>query len=457
MPQGSRQPRLEPLNTDLWPEGIGSRIATSNDGNVDRGQAVMFGLLMLIILSTIAFTLLQTQVAPTVQQRTEVDHFRQAQGDLQRIQNSLVVTATQGVPRSVTMRMGSQYPSYLLLVQPPGPSGRLQTAPGTIELRNVKAVDSDVKDAFPVDNTLSLQAQRLAYTPVYRQSPSPTITVSSAGAIIQYPGGNRTVGEQQLVAGRQLGIVNVSGGFVIGGTDPRTLQMSPLSASPETITVTNTGSTPLKLVIETPYTNETLWRNRILRGEFDGDGSCSPDTDARYVCNVTSQSARQQVTLTLETGTRYQLSTALIGLRTVQQPLPTTRPPASYLVHDSPESVSLAWGRRTTLTGQVRDRYHNPEPGWEVHARVKAGTDGTQGTINEGKIEADIVSERQGMVTIRYKAPSDPDPDTQDTGTDFVMVWIGPLPDECELSNPTVSQSCRDQPEVVVFTAHHHE
>lgn len=428
---GGALPRLKSLPPDQWRDWSPG-LSTEGGGGPDRdrGQAVVFGLMMVIIVGVMGFAILQTEVAPAVQKDAEARHFVEVRGDLQDLRDAMYTTAGGGTGRSVTIRMGGEYPQSVLLIHPSGLGGQLHTTDRrSVQLQNVRAVDPDVQVYFEEEvpgESLTYGSRALTYTPVYHQfQPVPTLHLETSVLFTRLTEGDHLVTGQRLIDGRQLAVVNQTGTIAIGKTAPLTVRSQPLSASSQTIAVTNVEGANPTFVIETEISAEK-WR-RLLASELVArdDTECEFDGDSKHVCRVTQvNTTHVEIVLERDVPGGYQVSTALVGLKTPAQPRVAERPDAAYLVRVSFDEPSVPWAGRQRLVVQVRDRYHNPVGGQKVTAEIV--TEGDSGYLgdDEDTIKKQRITDGDGEAGFVYTAPDDPDPDEPNHKTVEVRVWF---------------------------------
>lgn len=245
----------------------------------DRGQVVVVEVLLLLAILVVAFGLYQAFVVPDQNKEVEFDHNQEIQSDLVELRNSLLESKDRDLSlknhRSVQLRLGTQYPTRILALNPPDPTGTIEAAEfGPLEL------DEAIVDGWyfgdPQGNLIEAahDTKLLSYRPNYGQYTNPPETILEHSLLYNDFGENELpITRQRLVDGanRQLNFVVYDGEFVRTGQrttfDPRTID-GPTPKIP---------ITPEDEVIELtiPTKNPGIWE-RTLGTSFD-----SGEPDAR--------------------------------------------------------------------------------------------------------------------------------------------------------------------------------
>ena len=388
----------------------------------------MFGVMLLVVIGSIAFTMIQLQLAPVAQKQAEAQQFTDVQADFQQFSHA-VSTSAHGSPSSAVIKMGVHYPRYLILVQPPGPTGRLHTGPKTqIELSNVHSPNQDVSDAIQ-NNEIVYTTAPLIYRPSYTQfQPPPKFVVSGGLVYTKYQGGTTILSDQSFVRGRRISLTALNSSMSVGKRGPLSVQTEPLSASTETVPVTGDG-TSMTLTLHSTL-SVTLWE-QILSEQYDANnGGCTYDADTAYVCGITKPTS-DTIRLTFEHRSSsdplvYHLAGSLVGVRSVHQPLATGNPDANYTVHVSMKNPTIPWNGSKNLVVEVRDRFGNPVSNQVVAAEiVTTGSNTGHLGQSESTTYVEEPTDVNGQGSFRYTAASDPEPSQENTKTVEVRVWFG--------------------------------
>lgn len=357
----------------------------------DRGQSNLVGFMVLLGFIMLLFTIAQVQVAPQVQAETEYEHASEVIKGAANIQADSIEAAATGAKRSSTLQMGSSYPSYIILVHPPGPSGTLSTGDEhTLELHNAKAVRSETADHID-GTTQTFQHQPVTYSPQYAEFSSAGDTVIEQATLYQdYENSDRLVATPDVVNGNQVTLIASTGDFAEGSQRSKVVETVPLSASEETVLVEDTGN-PITLRFQSSLPVEK-WRD-ILSAEIDPTGN--PNND-RYVASVSNPSG-DVIEIELEAGQTYEVNYAKLGYKLGEQAAfpDAADPEPKYLTTSEPTTQTVETNATEEFVVQARDRYSNPVSNTVVEATA------TQGSANA----ISQVTRADGTVTIIYEAP----------------------------------------------------
>ena len=348
------------------------------------------------------WALLQLNLAPVVQERTEYDHSRTVLEDMGAVQTDSVRATSAGLEQGTVIRVGSNYPNYLLLLQPSGPYGTIEMGERrSIALANAEAADPEAADYLD-GRTLTYRVQPFRYSPSYHQFEDPPDYVLSGSTLVaRYEDRTKVVASPTVVEGRRISLIGSRGEFSLTTTAPTTIHTEPLSGAPATVPVTDDGSSPITIRIPTRL-SKARW-TELLASEIDADTSAaspSTDHDGRFVAELELDDSTSPNTLAihLESGVVYQLDAALLGYRTGHQaPFNASAYPGPrYLVADSDRRPVVVEENTAELTVQVRDRYHNPRGNVKVSATV----------LGDGSLDRiEALTDDEGTVTFEYTAP----------------------------------------------------
>lgn len=388
----------------------------------------MFGVMLLIVIGSVAFTMAQLELAPAAQKQAEANQYTHVEADFQQLSHA-VSTSAHGSSSSAVIEMGVHYPRYLFLIQPPGPSGVLHTGPKTqLQLTHVHSPNQDVADAIH-NQKIVYSTAPLIYRPSYHQfQPPPEINVSGGLLYTTYQGGTTVLSGQSLVKSRQISLTVLNSSISVGKRGPLSVQTQPLSASTATVPVTGEGSS-MTLTLHSTL-SASMWK-QILSHQYDANNrGCTYDADTSYICGIAKPSS-DTVKLTFEHRTSsnplvYHLASSLVGVRSINQPLAASTPSANYTVHVSSKTPNVPWNGSQNLQVQVRDRFGNPVSDTVVTAKIVT-TGSNTGHLGQSASTTQIQSPtgENGKAAFHYTAASDPKPSKSNTRTVKVRVWFG--------------------------------
>ena len=150
----------------------------------DRGVSEVIGAVLLFGMLIIAFSSYQAFIIPGQNTDIEAQHYQQVQGDLGKLQGTIVTAAETGEARSTSVNLGPSYPSRAVGVNSGPPGG---------QLRAVSVGSGQISsDAVPLDETCRLQAgdanavptNALVYQPGYNYYQSGDISHRLEGTLL---------------------------------------------------------------------------------------------------------------------------------------------------------------------------------------------------------------------------------------------------------------------------------
>lgn len=318
-----------------------------------RAAALQVGAVLLLGFLVIALSLYQATVVPEENKRVEFRHSQQVQDDMVEVRNGLQRAGTTGDIQSVSVRMGTTYPSRILFVNPGPPGGVIRN--GTerrVTASNVSATGDETADFLNTDanGPYGLDTKNLSYRPGYNVYQSaPTTTYQSGVLVNEFDDANDTaVTDQALIRGDEIYLVAVAGNLSRGQTRAYAVDPRSLSTASAATTVRN-ESGPITVSVPTTLTEER-WETLL--------------DDQDRVRSVTTEDGRVSIRLTDGT---YRLRTALVGVGTGGE-----APGPAYLTTVDPNGGA-------DVAVEVRDRYNNPVPNSRVRGNltvnVTGGTD----------------------------------------------------------------------------------
>jgi len=367
----------------------------------------VIGAILILTFLSLTYATAIGVLPPEIQQNAEFEHSRELLTDMEGLAADIQETSETGRTHRSVVELGTQYPSYVIFPQPPGPAGNLFLSQDTyqVEIRNAAAVDSDIQ-AYVDGSTIQFETRTLRFHPNYNQyRRAPQTVITPAGLVNEYDDREETTTSSSLVAGRAIHLTSYRGDIDQIGTSAVTVESEHLSSNQDTIQVSNTGSTShIEIRIETTQPL-TVWR-ALLEDQIDGDTSIgdSTDSDAEFISEVEmdTSSTPNEVVIHLEEGARYKLGMAALGVTSTQTPrVPESQHPSTaYITRETIEEPRVREGNSIDLTTRVRDEFNNPDKDILVEASADDGTIVT--TRKETRAD--------GRVTFSYEAPNIDDP-----------------------------------------------
>jgi PKD repeat protein len=362
----------------------------------DRAQSIQIGAVLLLGALVLSFSLYQAVVVPDQNREVEFNHNQRVQGDLQDLRNAIVSTEGGGSSQSVSVTLGTQYPSRVVALNPGTPSGSLRSLwtanmSQNATVGNAEAV-GETGDFWTGVNR-SYNTGGLVYRPGYNEYTQAPITRFEQSVLYnQFPGSTLTLTGQRLISDDRISLVTLNGSYDTTRSGSASVDVRPISASPNTVTVTNA----------TPGENVTLrfatqlsadqWRE-ILASEFANPDGSGGNVVAVDPTEVPGEEYRI-VSVVLRQGVDYDLRITQAGVGTG-----TDRPDVAYLTDTAGAGTTVPEGGTARVTVEVRDALNNPVGQQFVYA----GTNRSASGVSPDRSRSDSA----GEVTFTYEAPTD--------------------------------------------------
>ena len=93
-----------------------------------RGQSVVVGTVILFGFLILALSLYQVQIVPQENAEVEFQHFEEVRNDLVDLRAGILTTGQADTPQFKSVELGTNYPTRLFAINPPPPTGTLQTS-----------------------------------------------------------------------------------------------------------------------------------------------------------------------------------------------------------------------------------------------------------------------------------------------------------------------------------------
>jgi hypothetical protein len=133
----------------------------------DRGVSEVIGAVLLFGMLIIAFSSYQAFIIPDQNTDIEAQHYQQVQGDLGKLQGTIITAAETGEARSTSVNLGPSYPSRAVGVNSGPPSGQLRAVPVGSGQISSSAVPLDKTCRLQAGNTDTVPTNALVYEPGY--------------------------------------------------------------------------------------------------------------------------------------------------------------------------------------------------------------------------------------------------------------------------------------------------
>jgi len=367
-----------------------------------RGQAIQIGAVLLLGAIVIAFGIYQATVVPEQNREIEFKHSQTVQDQLTDARNAIVSTGSTGDGRSVSVTLGTQYPSRIIAMNPGPPSGQLSTVGttnGSIVATIANAAATGETGDFWTGANRSYNTGSLAYRPGYNEyRNAPTTWYEHSVLFNQFRDANLTETDQRLVDGKTISLVALNGSYQASQSGSVSLDFRGTSVSSRTVSVTNaTADSNVSITLPTRL-DETSWKE-VLDGERHVvDVHTSPVAGADY----------KLVHVVFEQGVIYDLRLSRVGVGTS-----VVAPEPAYLTRVSESTLTVPEDGAIDITVEARDRFDNPQR----NVPVVAGTSRSDSAVSPNS----TTSDGDGQVTVTYEAPN-----ISDVGqrTDYVQVSL---------------------------------
>jgi PKD repeat protein len=384
----------------------------------DRGAAIQVGAIILFAFVILAITAYQASVVPNQNNQIEYNHNQELQSQLQDLEGAIGSTSSAGERRTVTIDLGTEYPARTIFVNPPNPSGRLETV-GTnnpdvnFSVANAVATNEDANDFWNGDPQ-NYSTGSVVYRPNYNvYSEAPTTVVEHSLVYNEFRDGTRlTVNSQSVFDGDTISLVALRGD-VSEQTGTVNVNVRPVSSSTQSIRVENASGDNVKVSLVTRL-SASEWRGILL-----DDNEFANQTDGGYVTSIAKTGEvsvgggvqANVIEFELERDVTYTLQMARVGVGDLSGAAETTDPAYAVALADT---VTTDENVNATVTVEVRDRYNNPKAGVTVNATAV-------GPANGNIVENELTTNEDGRVTFTYNTTEEIDGNAK---TDTVRVSV---------------------------------
>jgi hypothetical protein len=363
----------------------------------ERGQAIQVGASILLAFVVLSASLYQAQVVPAQNEEVEFNHNQRVQTQLQDVRNAVVSVPGGTSGRSVSVDLGTRYPSRALFVNPGPPGGQLRTVDlgGNLTVEHATSDDEETGD-FWTGRLKEYATKGVVYDPNYRvYDEAPTTYYENSVVYDDFGSSRLTESDQRLVDGTTITLVILAGNYQKASTRTASLDLRAVSTSTRTVTVSNDGD-PIEISVPTRL-SESEWQ-QLLAEQTGSDGNVVSGS-----VSVTSG----MLSFELNQNEEYTLRMAKVGVGS-----DVASPNAEYVTLISGDRT-VTKGESTTLVVEARDRYNNPVPG----ASISAGTLDTDSSV---RFPDGPTADEDGQVRVQYQAP----PSGSSTTNDEVQVTL---------------------------------
>lgn len=369
----------------------------------DAGVSVVVGFILIFAIMMMALTLYQSNAVPQLEKEAEIAHHRQAVNQLQNFQSEFI-QASSGEPVSTTFNPGLTYgsPGSIFVHSPPA-SGTVSVVdykgyddnPGNVIIKN--AIGRGPANVFWHSNNnivgngeqgFEYDTKYFSFHPQYYHFQSAPNTFLSYGALYkQYPKAgedNRVLmTNQQIVSGKDINLMMMDGDLTTARASEMTLEVKPVSASDNDITVTNAPGESFEIELPTTLTREK-WVE-ILQGQScvndllaNNNNTCDTTGENKHVTGIewhdedtdTGTTNDRVVIIKFEEGTEYNLKMSEVFVTSKENSTNPQKTQALYSAWKGDENMTVREDSKMAIPAKTLDQYNNPVGGAEAVAEA---------------------------------------------------------------------------------------
>ncbi|QCC60314.1 hypothetical protein DVR14_21545 (plasmid) [Natrinema thermotolerans] len=231
----------------------------------ERAVTVQIGAILLLAIVFTALALYQVNAVPAENQAVEIDHNRQIHGEMQELRNAIKNTGTTGGSTSISVTLGTQYPTRTFLTNPPDPTGTLETtdpSPLTINNADVTAPLGGYSERELEDRLLgSHETRTVVYRPHYNEyRDAPATRIEHGLAFNDFGDATVELTDQPLIDGDRVTIVLVDGDLSTSSSSATTVDSRSLSGPTDPVSLESTDD---NITITVPTQSPDVWNETI--------------------------------------------------------------------------------------------------------------------------------------------------------------------------------------------------
>lgn len=176
----------------------------------ERAQSIQVGAVLLFGVLVVLFSVYQAVIVPSQNQEVEFNHNQRVQGDMVDLRNAVLETKSTGQDGFVSVELGTRFPARLVGLNPPAPSGVLQTTaerPIVVEQGGADITD----DVCPGSDVTT---RTFEYTPSYSEYQNAgTLRYENSVLYQNFSENTVELSSQQLVRGDRVQLVPLNRSF----------------------------------------------------------------------------------------------------------------------------------------------------------------------------------------------------------------------------------------------------
>jgi hypothetical protein len=355
-----------------------------------RAVSVVIG--VMLMLSILFLTAAQYQLVrvPLQEEQAEVEHHRLISSQMGEVQAGILAASSNSAPSAQKLNVGTRYSQDLIFgivpeVHQPDPSGRISNEEFSerIKVKNAEGLGSarnywpgDLDGSECQDPNHCYSTTSFHYEADYNQyRDNPEIVYENTVAYDHYDTNSNDEydetddyqfhSEQNLVQGRNINLIALTGNLNQARSGPTTLRTIPVSAPAQTITIesdTETAGDPVQFRVPTRVPAD-IWRTELLAKQMSVDPNTGESNERGKVQSVQDVPGENAVSITMVEGEVYNLKLSRVHLTTreEQSTIPTEK--AAYVAWKGSERVTIRENSTNEILAQARDRYNNAVPG----------------------------------------------------------------------------------------------
>ena len=386
----------------------------------DRAQSIQIGAVLLFGVLVILLSVWQATIIPSQNEDIEFNHNQDIQQQMTELRSTVNSMPGALNTRSVTLGLGVRYPSRTIFRNPGPASGTVQTIGTTdqqfnLTISNATAVESNI-DAFWNGTGRQYNTGAIQYRPSYNEYQNPPQTTFEHSVLFnRFDREDATlpVTGQALIRDTRLTFVALNGSLSESRVESTSVDFDPISTDTRPVEITD-DSGPVTLRMLTAL-DEQRWRS-LLEEERVANGGHVQSISTTEIAD----SERDLLEVTLESGERYRLQMAKVGVGTG-----TTNTDPAYLTDISGNDTSIQKGNSQKLTVEVRDKFNNPKSDIRINASAEGGE------FRDGSNTTSKRSDLDGQAEFKYTGT--------DVGTNDINFTIeeGYQPQPGDVHDPT--------------------
>jgi hypothetical protein len=176
----------------------------------ERAQSIQVGAVLLFGVLVVLFAIYQAAIVPNQNQQVEFNHNQRVQGDMVQLRNAVLETKSTGEDAFVSVELGTQFPPRLLGLNPPSPTGVLQTTAERPVI--VEQGGADITGSVCPGSDVTTRS--IAYSPSYSEFDSAGILRYENSLLYHNYTENAVVlSGQQLVQGDRVQLIPLNRSF----------------------------------------------------------------------------------------------------------------------------------------------------------------------------------------------------------------------------------------------------